>query len=523
MSLYTDLDVYQCPGETYTISRAIHLGRLAHYYPKCKACPRTESVDELPADAAEAPTPGRRRLTSKHLFREDDIRGVYANELDRHLARRIGMAVAEYLAGLPEHRLRRDPLSLVVGRDIRTSSPELAEAATEGVRTAGHGVVDVGLVTTPAVYFAVNHLKADGGIMVTGSHDAPHVNGFKLCRRAGAALSYQNGIAEVEKISRQSDAAPAFQRGDFRAADITEAYLDHLMGFVQKVRPLRVVVDAGNGIVGKFVPLVMERLPVRLVPMFMEPDGQFPNHAPDPFDPANRRVLAQRVREANADLGIGFDGDGDRLVVLDETGEAVRPDMLMLLLARHLLERDPGGVVVYDLRCSWMVRETVEKLGGAPIRERAASGLMKATMRRRNAILAGGLDGRYAFRDNFSCESGLVAMIHVLNLLSAAEAPLSELVKPLRRYHHTGQLSYVVDDQEHRINQLAEAFANGRVDYLDGLTVCYRDWWFNVRKDGDGTTLHLNIEAKTRRAFHKAKQFVIKFLDLELAAKAKLL
>jgi len=499
--------VYQCPGESYTITRAIHLARLAHLYPKCKNCVYNDERDLVPGTAEAV----RRMQDGPKIFKAYDIRGIYLNDLNRQTARQIGQAVAQYLADLPENRGRETPLTLVVGRDMRTSSPELAEAVSDGVRLAGANVIDVGMVTTPACNFGIVHLRAQGGIMVTASHNPSHYNGFKVSREEAIPLSYEKGLADVERLY-ETDFEPAPQRGQLQQVDITGPYLAHLSSFAEGLKQLKVVVDAGNGMAGKFVPLLLDKMPCHLVPLYLEPDGTFPNHEADPLKIENVQDLIAKIKSSGADVGFAFDGDGDRCAVVDERGNVVGCDMITALLARDLLARSPGSAVVYDLRSSWSVREEIERAGGVPIRERVGHALIKATMRRHDAVFGGELSGHYYFRDNAYCDSGLVAMIHVLNLLSRTGKPMSELVASVKRYHQTGEMNFKNEDKDGTIKLLAEAFANGQVDMLDGITVTYRDWWFNVRKSNTEPLLRLNLEGRTRKAMNKGKQMVIKFL-----------
>ncbi len=433
------------------------------------------------------------------LFKAYDIRGLVPSELNEGVARRIGYAFAKELSAK----------TLVVGRDMRSHSPVLQTAAIEGIRDAGCGVIDIGLASTPMAYFAIGSLPCDGGMNVTASHNGPRYNGFKLCRSGARPVSYDTGIGAIE--TRVRSAAPievAAKRGDLRREEMLAPYVEHLMGFARGLVGRSLVVDAANGMAGLVLPPLAEclaRAQVRLAPLFWELDGNFPNHEANPLKPEVMAVVGAAVREGKGKhhAGASFDGDGDRCAFVDESGTPIPNDLMTALLARELLVRHPGAAIVYDLRSSWVVKESVQAAGGRPIRERVGHSFIKGTMRREKAVFGGELSGHYYWRDHFYSDSALVAFVEVLNILSSSATPLSERVRDLRRYHATGEINFEVEDKAGAMETLRARFAKEatRVDDLDGVTVEFGDvsrkpwWWFNVRPSNTEPLLRLNLEA----------------------------
>lgn len=426
------------------------------------------------------------------IFKAYDIRGLVPSELDADLARRIGHAFARLL----------DARRLLVGRDARTHSPEIAAAVVEGMRDAGADVVDIGLASTPMTYFAIGSQDVDGGLCVTASHNPGEYNGMKLCSRGARPISRANGIAELEEACAKPYPGAGGARGGYEERDLLAAYHDHVASFADLASPLTVALDAANGMAGHTLPGLLPRLEgITAHTLYLEPDGTFPNHEANPLKEENLDPVRGLVRETGADLGVGFDGDADRCCFVDESGTTVPADLMTALLAREFLRRYPGAPIVYDLRSSWVVKEVVRELGGEPIRDRVGHSFIKATMRERDAVFGGELSGHFYFRDNYVCDSGVIALISALNLLSRERRPLSELVQDLRRYHSTGEINFRVEDKEAAIADLKARFADGRQDELDGITVEYGElgdsdwWWFNVRASNTESLLRLNLEA----------------------------
>ncbi len=421
------------------------------------------------------------------IFKAYDVRGVVPEDFNEEIACRVGNAFARFLQAK----------TIVVGRDMRLSSPEIAAAARRGIRDAGADVVDIGLCSTPALYFADGKGGYSGALMVTASHNPARYNGLKFCREDAIPLSYETGIGEIEEIFRRGEVFRAPRAGKESADDITGRYLEHVLSFSQYIRPLTVAVDGGNGMAGKYLPLLFERLPCRLVPLYLEPDGRFPHHEADPLKEENLADLKRLVVANGADLGAAFDGDGDRIAFVDETGRTISNDLTTALIARETLERRPGSTVIYDLRSSQVVPEEIERAGGKALESRVGHSYIKALMREEDAVFAGELSGHYYFRANFFADNAEIALVKMLNLLSSRSEPLSKIVAPLRRYSATGEINFPVDDPDGKIEALAEEFSDGEVYFLDGVSVRWPGRWFNVRKSNTEPLLRLNLEAPT--------------------------
>ena len=433
------------------------------------------------------------------IFKAYDIRGVYGELLDEALAEAVGAATARFLQAK----------SLVVSRDMRASSKPLTEALTRGILSAGCNVLDVGLLSTDANYFAIAKSGRDGGIQVTASHNPAEYNGFKISREQAIPMSYETGLAEIEHLALGAQPEPAEKRGQLEQQDVLGDYAEHVLSFAGEMKPLRVVIDAANGMAGKILPPILKRLPLQVTRMYFELDGTFPNHEANPLKPENLVALQQAVCAEGADLGVAFDGDADRCILVDEKGDAVACDLLTALLAGELLDQYGPAAVVYDIRSSRVVAEEVRKHGGTPIRERVGHSFMKATMREHDAVMGGELSGHFYWRDNFFADSGAITMVHVLNILSREGKPLSELLAPLQRYHATGEVNFDVADKAAVIEKLAAAFSDGKQNRLDGLTVEYDEWWFNLRPSNTEPKLRLNLEANSRALMEAKKAAVV--------------
>ncbi|MDA1263559.1 MAG: phosphomannomutase/phosphoglucomutase [Planctomycetota bacterium] len=428
------------------------------------------------------------------IFKAYDIRGLVPSELDADLARRIGHAFASFLGAK----------RLLIGRDGRTHSPELAAAVIEGMLDAGADVVDIGLASTPMTYFAIGSQDVDGGLCLTASHNPGQYNGMKLCSRGAKPISRANGIADLEQRCAEAYPGPVAKRGSYAELDLLDEYHDHVVGFADIARPLTVAMDTANGMAAHTLPGILAKLEgVTAHTIFFEVDGTFPNHEANPLKEENLDYVRALVAETSADVGVSFDGDADRCCFVDETGQTVPADLMTALLSREFLAKHPGAPIVYDLRSSWVVKETIAECGGVPIRDRVGHSFIKATMRERGAVFAGELSGHFYFKDNFVCDSGVIAMISTLNLLGRDSTTLSERVADLRRYHATGEINFRVEDKAAAIAALKERFSAGRQDELDGITVEFGNlgdpswWWFNVRMSNTEPLLRLNLEAST--------------------------
>jgi len=422
------------------------------------------------------------------LFKAYDVRGVVPDELDENLARSIGAAFAEW-SGVD---------AVAIGRDCRLSSPSLAAALSEGITSRGTDVLDIGLASTDLLYFTSGS-RSVAGIMLTASHNPPEYNGMKFCLPGARPVGQGTGLDEIRDLAERSAFPPGAATGTARREEMLEAYVEHVLSFVDvsAMRPLTVVADTANGMGGLVVPPVFERLPMTLVHLYPELDGTFPNHPANPIDPENQRDLKRELLARTADVGLAFDGDADRVFLVDEHADGVSGSEVTALVATAMLERYPGAGIVYNLICSWAVPEVIREHGGEPIRTRVGHSFIKQVMADTGAVFGGEHSGHYYFRENYRADSGLIAAVVVLERLSRSSEPLSAVLAPFKRYHDSGEINSRVDDQDAKIEELASAYEDGRPDRTDGLTVEFEDWWFNVRPSNTEPLLRLNVEAKT--------------------------
>jgi phosphomannomutase len=442
------------------------------------------------------------------IFKAYDVRGIYGKDIDEDLARRIGRV---FRAALDADDFAHGGERVVVSRDMRPSSLPLANALIEGLTASGLDVVDIGLATTPMNYFAIGELRAAGGVQVTASHNPAQYNGLKFSKHEARPVSGDHGIPLIERMVHSGEMPAATRRGEVTTADIAEEYRRKLLSYLERpagARPLKVVVDAANGMA--VVDLsIFEALGVELVPLYFELDGTFPNHEANPLKLENLRDLQAKVRETRADLGVACDGDFDRAAFVDETGEPLGSDLATALIAGELLSREPGKHVLYDLRSSRVTAEWIREKGGIPVRERVGHSFMKATLRRVGGIMGGELAGHYYFRDMYYADSAMLAVIEILNLLWHSGKPMSQLVAPLHRYAKSPEINFEVEDKEGMMRALASRYSNGEIDHLDGVTVQYADWWFNVRPSNTEPLLRLVLEAKTPEDLDKRERELI--------------
>jgi phosphomannomutase len=437
------------------------------------------------------------------VFKAYDVRGIYPDELDEAGAYAIGRAYVEEF----------EPRTLAVGRDMRLSSPSMADAVTRGAADAGADVVDVGLVGTEMLYFAVGDLDLEGGVMVTASHNPKEYTGMKIVRRGALPVGGDSGLMEIRTRAMSGARHETGSRGAIRQEDIWPAWVDAVLSFVdvESVKPLRVVIDAANGMAGVMLPPVLERLPIAAVPYFFEPDGSFPNHEPNPLLPENREFIVKKVTEEGADLGVAFDGDADRCFFVDDTGEFVPGDFVTALLAESILAKEPGAKILYDVRASWAVPETIEAAGGTPLVNRVGHAFFKHRMREEGAAFGGEVSGHYYFRDFSRADSGVIPFLLMLELVSKRGQKLSEILAPYRqRYFITGELNTPVADVALKLQELKERFgAEGNVSHLDGLSVDAKDWHMNVRPSNTEPLLRLNLEALSPELMERKRDEVL--------------
>jgi len=437
------------------------------------------------------------------VFKAYDVRGIYPTDLDEDGAYRIGRAYVEQF----------EPRRIAVAHDMRLSSPAMASAVVEGAADAGADVAMLGLVGTEMVYFAVGRLGLDGGVMVTASHNPKEYTGMKIVRRGALPVGGESGLLDVRDRALADSPALAARRGQVSEEDIWPAFVDRVLSFVDPaaIRPLRVVVDAANGMAGAMLPPVLERLPIEAVRCYFEPDGSFPNHEPNPLLPENREFIVAKTLEEQADFGVAFDGDADRCFFVDDTGEFVPGDFATALFAESILAKEPGGNVIYDVRASWAVPETIERAGGVPLVNRVGHAFIKHRMRKEDAVFAGEVSGHYYFRDFSQADSGVIPFLLMLELVSRKGTRLSEILAPYRaRYFITGELNTPVADVPLKLQELKERFGReGAVSHLDGVSVDAADWHMNVRPSNTEPLLRLNLEARTRELMERKRDEVL--------------
>jgi phosphomannomutase len=446
------------------------------------------------------------RVLDPKVFKAYDVRGIYPAELDEEGARAIGRAFVEQF----------EPRRIALGRDMRASSEGMARVAMEGAAEGGADVLDLGLVGTEMLYFAVGELGLDGGIAVTASHNPKDYTGMKIVRRGALPVGGESGLAEIRERAIAGFGASG-KRGQIEEYDIWPAYVDRVLFFVDvdAIRPLRVVIDAANGMGGVMLEPVLERLPIDAVRFFFEPDGTFPNHEPNPLLPENREFVIAQVKEEGADLGAAFDGDADRCFFVDDTGEFVPGDFVTALLAEAVLEKEPGAKVIYDVRASWAVPQTIERAGGTPLVNRVGHAYIKHRMRQEDAAFGGEVSGHYYFREFSQADSGVVPFLLMLELISKRARPLSEILRPYReRYFLTGELNTRVADVALKLQEVKERFASeGTVSHLDGVSVDAGDWHMNVRPSNTEPLLRLNLEARTPELMARKRDEVLSVMQ----------
>lgn len=444
------------------------------------------------------------------IFKAYDIRGTVPDQLDADLAYKVGRALVLFLQ--PEH--------VAVGHDMRVSGASLATAMIDGIRDQGADVIDLGLVSSDALYFAVGQYGYDAGVMITASHNPAEYNGIKMCRKEARPISLDDGLAEIRDIALAGNFPDPKngKRGDLTQKEVLPAYVEYALQFVDtsRIKPFKVAVDAGNGMAGRTIPLLFQHLPCELVPLYFELDGTFPNHPANPIDPAAMIDLQKTVVEQKCDLGVAFDGDADRMFLVDEQGQLISGGTTTAMVAIALLEQNPGATICYNLICSRTVPETILAHGGRPYRTPVGHSLIKKIMRAEDAIFGGEHSGHYYFRDNWYAESGLIAMLAVLSLLSKDDTPLSEVVAPLENRFQSGEINLTVDDKPAAIARVKAYFLDkgAQADELDGLTIDYPDRWFNIRASNTEPLLRVNVEGDTQEAMEALRDEVLKVIGV---------
>ena len=440
------------------------------------------------------------------IFGAYDVRGVYGATLNEETAYRIGRAAAQYLA-VPE---------IAVGRDMRVSSPQIAAALIRGITDQGVNVIELGQLTTDGLYFAVGKFNYAAGAMVTASHNPGKYNGIKFCRAQAFPISLETGLGDIRDLAVHGNFTTPQKRGHITQRDVIDDFVQHALSFidVSKIKPLKVVIDAGNGMAGLIMPHVFKHLPCELVPLYFELDGTFPHHPASPIEPENMLDVQKKVRDVGADLGAAFDGDADRMFPVDEHGNLVDGSMVTAMVTNSLLKKNPGSTILYNLIVSKSVPELISQLGGKGLRTRVGHSFIKASMREANGIFGGEHSGHFYFRENWFADSGLIALLIMLELVSIENKPLSAIIKPLDHWVRSGEVNSTVKDTNAKLKDLKEHFGSTAtsVDDLDGLTFDYGDWWFNVRPSNTEPLLRLNLEAKDTTLLALKRDEVLAFI-----------
>jgi len=516
-------DYYKfCPGEQHVrISNAICLGRRRTHYPKCHGCqfnddektvaapkPASSAVTEHKTNSLLLPTPPDRTLAANavsSLFRPFDVFGTVPEPLSRGAAWRIGHATAQFLRSKLRGCDRADPSAraIVVGRDPREHSTMLEEALIEGIRSTGTNVVSLGLVDAAQVYFAVNRLGACGGVQITAGHRPIDQNGFQICGTRAAPIGVETGLISIRDIAMRIPEHQTGVHSRLLTKDLSEPYTQFIREFLfaksRLPHPVKIVVDAGNGSAGHWLPIVLKGIRnLRIVRLNFECRGEFA-HEPNPMKLRNTRELRKIVKDEQADFGVCLDSSAERCVFTDDKGRTCRPEFLGTLLARLFIEREPGATIIYDHRSSAVTEEEIVRAGGVAVRERIGGDYVKRAMAERNAVFGCDLSGRFYFRDNYYCESGILAMVQVINLLLSTRRDLSELIRPLQRYSSSGDVSFTCDDTDMALHQIVQAHGSATVEQFDGVTFRYPDWWFNVRPFASQRLVHVTLEARSRK------------------------
>jgi phosphomannomutase len=429
------------------------------------------------------------------IFKAYDIRGLVDTELSPDFAFAVGLAFAKFL------EMKREPSTVIIGEDMRPSSPELAEAFSAGVTSNGTNVIRIGLASTDLLYFAAGSRNLPGA-MFTASHNPAAYNGIKLCLSGARPIGKETGLQTIEKFVRQGMPVAMRPAGVETNEDLLQAYADHLHKLVsfKGNRRLKIVIDAGNGMAGFTAPAIFDRLGAEIIPLFFELDGNFPNHEANPIDPANLRDLQKAVLAEKADIGLAFDGDADRCFLVDEKGETVDPSLLTALIASRELAKHPGATIIHSLISSRTVVEVINELGGEPVRSRVGHSYIKALMAETGAVFGGEHSGHFYFKDFWRADSGALAALHALAALGESDQTISQLLAPFKRYVASGEVNSQVADSAQVMKAIREKYAalsEFEIDELDGLTVSTKSWWFNVRASNTEPLLRLNVEADT--------------------------
>lgn len=464
------------------------------------------------------------------IFRAYDVRGIFPDELNEEVAYKIGQALISFLKSSIQNLGSR--IQIVVGRDCRLSSPKIFKSFSQGIIEQGANVIDIGQVPTDAIYFALSFLNVDAAAMITASHNPPQYGGIKMVARGPKYICSDWGMPEIkEMICGDLALAKVKPIGKLIRKDIVPNYINHIFKITQyynilplsykyhdrdintTIRKIKFVVDVGNGMGGVVIEKLAKKLKLKMTCLFCKPDGHFSNHLPNPLIPENIKNLQAEVIKQKADFGLALDGDADRTIFIDEKGEAISGDLIIALFAKYFLKQKPAENIVYNLTCSKAVPEIIKENGGNPIRTRTGHAFMKQAAKDNQAIFGGEISGHLYFKDNGYAECGGLTLLLMLKILSESQQPLSFLIKKLKRYYRVGEINLEIEDRAGAIKKLAEKYQNGQIDYLDGLTVQYQNWWFNARPSNTEPLLRLVVEAENRKLMEEKKEEILNFLD----------
>ncbi len=433
------------------------------------------------------------------IFKAYDVRGIYPDDLDEDSAYRIGKAFVKFL----------NCKNVVVARDMRESSDQLFENLVKGIIDMGADVIDVGLVTSPMLYFTVGNYNYDSGIIITASHNPGNYNGFKLSKENVIPIGKNNGMDKIKELAF-SEISVLDRKGSVIKKDIKQDYLNFLKKYSDGIKPLKIVIDAANAMGSITAKDVIAMTPCTLVPLFFELDGSFPNHEANPLKVETLDVLSKTVVKEGADLGAAYDGDADRVGFVDEKGEVITGDMITALLGCELLRDNPGATILYDLRSSWSTKEAIEEAGGKAVQCRVGHAFIKKQLREEGGLLGGELSSHYYFKANFCTECSDLVVLMLLKMISREGKPISEIVKPLKRYFASGEINSEVEDKEAVMKKLEEKYKTGKeIYFLDGISIEFDDWWFNVRPSNTEPLLRLNLEAKSKELMEQKRDEVL--------------
>jgi len=446
------------------------------------------------------------------IFHAYDIRGVYPVELNEEVAYRIGRAFIKFL----KKEFHKSQLQIVIGRDCRISTPKIFKGFSQGIIDENADIIDIGLVPTELLYFSLHYLNADAGAMITASHNPPEYNGIKMIAKGPRYICGSWGIPQIKEIFLKNK----FRKNPKRKGEVVKKntinyYIDYLLTLINREdidKNLKVVVDAGNGMGGKVINKLAKKLSVNLVSLYFQPNGNFPNHLPNPLLPENTKKLRNEVVKKKANFGLALDGDADRTIFVDEKGKIIKGDLIIALFAKYFLKNNPGETVVYNLTCSKVVPEIIKKAKGKPIKTRTGHAFMKEIARKSKAIFGGEISGHLYFRDMFYAESSGLAFLTMIKILSESKKPLSTLIKEFKKYYRIGEINFKVKNYQEIIKKVSKFYKNGKQNWLDGLTVEFKNWWFNLRRSHTEPLLRLVIEAKDKDELKKRKKEIEKLI-----------